>query len=112
MITPNHSVTGTDHIQRQIQFLEFIYLLFDESAERHENIGIVLDAFLIQFGLIDQVVEKQSTGKMLAKCIVAEKDIFLCQEAEQAVRPMEQGRFYKKQFASPQIQCISRLNLD
>ena len=72
---PDDAVARADHIHRHIQSHDLFYFLVHQPAEGRQDICIVLEAFLIQFRLVDQVVEHQFRGIMLAEGVVAEKDI-------------------------------------
>jgi hypothetical protein len=69
ILPPDNAMTRTDHLDREIQSQDFLDFLLHKHAEGGQDIGIIFNRFLIEFGLIDQIVEAVLGGQLLSEGI-------------------------------------------
>jgi len=103
-------VAGRDHVHGHAEADDLVDFLRDERAEGREDVGVVLQGFLIEFLLVHLVVEAEGRGVVLAEGVVGHEQVFARQVGEHAVGPVKHRRLDEDQFVLPDGNAVARLD--
>ena len=110
ILPPDHAMAGRNHLHRQVQRQHLVNLLQYPVGIGRQDIREILERFLIQLLLVDQIVEEERRGVVLAERIVRHQDRLASHVGEHAVRPMEHRRLDKHQFVPAQADAVPGLH--